>query len=268
MAKNTKHWMKVMATDGDRRAAREGRDPMEEGLAGFSWFENSKRIVRQKIKKTQETFGEEIGNSITSGVLAVYLLFMIPFAAVRAYVKAPDATAAIIDSMAVSLFVLFAFTANLFTTIYHSMKTGTAQKRVFRKLDHIMVYYAILGVYAPICLSLVGGAKGLGILIAEGALALFGTILMALTYPEKKTLSKIAVLLYLVMGLLGLFLLGTLHANSTPACFWLIIAGACSYIVGLFFYSGKQFKFSHMVWHLFSLAATVCHVIALVYFLR
>lgn len=267
MAKNNKHWEKLMATEGDAKIAKEGRDPMEEGLKGISWFQNSKRIVSAKIKKTQETFGEEIGNSVTAGVLALYLLFLLPFASVSAYIKAPEGMG-IIDSMATSAFVLFAFLANLFTTIYHSMKKGTHQKRVFRKLDNIMVYFAIFGVFAPICLSLVKGSLGLGILIAEGALAILGTLLTAIPHTENKTARKFAFLTYLVMGIVGIPLIKPLHAAASTACFWLIIAGVLAYIVGLFFYSGKKFKFSHMVWHLIVLGASACHVIAFVYLLR
>jgi len=156
----------------------------------------------------------------------------------------------------------------LFTTIYHFQKPGSLHKRVFAKLDHIMVYYSILGVFTPLCLSLVGGGLGIGILIAELALALLGTFLMIFMYPDNKIGTRFAVLVYAVMGILGLFILKPLHAAATPASFWLIISGTLVYVLGLFFYSGKKFKFSHMVWHLLVAVAEVCYVLALVYFFR
>ena len=85
MTKNSKHWKTMMARDIDRKVASEGRDPLEEGLEGLSWFETKKRNVKRRWEKTRETFGEEVGNSITSGVLCLYELFMLPFAAVLAY---------------------------------------------------------------------------------------------------------------------------------------------------------------------------------------
>ncbi|MBO4636283.1 MAG: hemolysin III family protein [Clostridiales bacterium] len=267
MAKNNKHWKNLMAREGDRKVAKEGRDPLEEGLEGLSWYENQKRIVKKRWNKTRETFGEEVGNSISAGVLAFYFLFMLPFASVRAYIHAPEGMG-LIDSFGVSAFLLTGFLANLFTTIYHLMKHGTPHKRIFRKLDHIMVYFAILGVYTPACLSLIGGGLGLGIVIAELALAIGGTLLMALCFPENKPLTKTAIAIYGVMGLLILFGIGRFHAAATTPCFWLLIAGACTYVVGLFFYSGKKFKFSHMVWHLLVVAASVCHILAYVYFFR
>ena len=267
MAKNTKHWEKMMSSESDRKVAKAGQDPLEVGLSEMSWFQRQTRKVKKTIEKTRETFGEEVGNSITSGVLAIYFLFMIPFASVHAFVKAPEGKE-IYDCFGVSFFLVFGFLASLFTTIYHFQKPGTLHKRVFAKLDHIMVYYAIVGVFAPICLSLIGGGLGLGILIAELALALLGTFLMIFMYPDNKIGSRFAVSIYIVMALLGLFILKPLHEAATTPSFWLIISGTLVYVVGLFFYSGKKFKFSHMVWHLLVAVANVCHILALVYFFR
>ena len=257
----------MMASDSDRKVAKSGQDPLEVGLSEMTWFQRQTRKVRNTIEKTRETFGEEVGNSVTSGVLALYLLFMIPFAAVHAYVKAPEGYA-VSDSIGVSAFMLFGFLASLFTTIYHFQKPGSIHKRVFAKLDHIMVYYAIFGVYSPVCLSLIGGTLGYGILIAELALALLGTFLMIFMYPDNKVGSRFAVLIYGIMAILIVFAFKPFHEAATPASFWLLISGTAAYIVGLFFYSGKKFKFSHMVWHLLVVAAYVCHVLALVYFFR
>ncbi|MBR3534095.1 MAG: hemolysin III family protein [Clostridiales bacterium] len=267
MAKNIKHWEKMMSSDSDRKAAKAGRDPLEMGLSEMSWFQRQTRRVKNTIEKTRETFGEEVGNSITAGVLALYLLIMLPYGAVRAYLHAPDGMSQV-DSLGVACFLFFGFLASLFTTIYHFQKPGSLHKRIFAKLDHIMVYFGVFGVFVPVCLSIVGGGLGLGILIAEFALALLGMFLMIFMYPDNKTGSRIAVMIYGIMGIIGLFILKPIHEAATAPCFWLLIAGTAVYAVGLFFYSGKKFKFSHMVWHLLVVAAQVCHVLSLVYFLR
>ena len=257
----------MMASSTDRKIAKEGRDPLEEGLEGLSWFENQKRVVKKRWNKTRETFGEEVGNSVTSGVVMAYILFMIPFASLHAYKSAPEGMGDI-DSFSVSAFMITAFLATLFTTVYHCTKHGTPQKRIFQKLDHIMVYFAIVGVFTPICLSLIGGGLGLGILIAEFCLAITGMFLMIFGYPENKGLTKAAVAIYPVMGIIGLFILKPLYLAATKPSFWLIVAGVITYIVGSVFYSGKKFKFSHMVWHILVAFAEVCHVLAFIYFLR
>lgn len=276
MAKNNKHWKNMMASSADQAASKEGIDPLEVGLEELSWFENQKRIAKKNWNKTRETFGEEVGNSISSGVLAIYLLFLIPFAAVTAYrngfgtVNPGEVTVIwtpIINYLSVSAFVITAFLASLFTTIYHCMKHGTPQKRIFHKLDRIMTYFAIFGVYAPMCLSLVKGTLGIVVLAIEFALAIFGMFFIIFGYPNNKGMTKVAIADYIVMGLLGLIFIKPLFAAASAACFWLIIAGAIVYAIGIFFYSGKNFKFSHMVWHILVVFATVCHVLAFVYFL-
>jgi len=267
MAKNNKHWKRMMASPADRKLAKEGIDPLEEGLEGLTWFENQKRVVKKSWNKTRETFGEEVGNSISSGVIMFYILMMTPFASLHAYKAAPEGMGDM-DSFTVSAFMITSFLAMLFTTIYHCTKHGTPQKRIFGKLDHIMVYYAILGAYAPICLSLIGGGLGLGIMIAQLCLAITGTFLTIFSNNERKALSKAATAVYAVMGIIGLFILKPLYHAATTASFWLIFSGTVTYLVGTVFYSGKKFKFSHMVWHILAALAMVCHLLAFVYFLR
>lgn len=267
MANNKKQWKSMMATTSDIEAEKEGIDSLETGLEGLSWIENSKRIVSTIRNKTRETFGEEIGNSISAGVLAFYILFMIPYASIRSYTNAPEGMARM-DFLSVSGFMITAFLANLTTTIFHVLKHDTIHKRVFRKLDHIMVYWAILGVLTPPLMSLVGGTAGIIIISLELAMAVSGTLFMVFGYPDIKGLTRVAKAIYGLMIIPPLFVLKTIITNGTPLCSYLLLGGTVIYIIGLFFYSGKKFKFSHMVWHILVVLATVCHVLALVYFLR
>ena len=99
MAKNTKFWKTHLAKSDDKKyAAATGEDPLEEGLKDLTWFENSRRAVKRGLHKTYETFGEEVGNSITTGVPALYLLGLLPFASINTYLTAaakPGATTCI-----------------------------------------------------------------------------------------------------------------------------------------------------------------------------
>ena len=78
----------LAGSDDKKHAAATGEDPLEEGLKDLTWFESSKRAVKRGLHKTYETFGEEVGNSITAGVPALYLLGLLPFAAINAYLSA------------------------------------------------------------------------------------------------------------------------------------------------------------------------------------
>ncbi|MBP0968994.1 MAG: hypothetical protein J5744_02510, partial [Oscillospiraceae bacterium] len=166
MAKNAKHWKTFVASNEDKKLKAEtGMDPLEEGLKDMGWFAQSKRIVAKGIKRTQETFGEEIGNSITAGVMALFLLCLIPFASVIAYVSEPvieggRGSTGTLAALSVSAFLITLFLSLLCSTIFHFMKHGTPQKRVMNKMNRIIVYYAILGAYSPICACLLPVVSG------------------------------------------------------------------------------------------------------------
>lgn len=84
------------------------------------------------------TFGEEVGNSISHGVMALLMLFFIPFASIYSY-----KIGGVIRAIGVSIFCICMFLMFLISTIYHSMAYKSEQKYIFRKLDHICIYLAI-----------------------------------------------------------------------------------------------------------------------------
>jgi len=272
MAKNAKHWKTFVASGDDRKLKAEtGMDPLEEGLKDMGWFANSKRIVAKGLKRTQETFGEEIGNSITAGVMALFLLCLIPFASIISYtgeavIEGGRGASGTMVALSVSAFLITLFLSLLISTIFHFMKHGTPQKRVMNKMNRIMVYYAILGAYSPICACLLPVVSGSVIWALEAACAIAGTLVTAITYPQSKTGNFFSKLIYVIMGWMILVQIRTFYHATTPLCFWLLISGALLYSVGLWFNFGKKFKFSHMVWHLFVLGASVLHVLGFVFF--
>ena len=84
-------------------------DPLEEGLADLKWSEEEKRKVKQ-----EESFGEEIGNATTHGVMAVFMLCILPYAAVHSYLTARSGNA-ILDSVTTSVFCIGTFLMFLMT---------------------------------------------------------------------------------------------------------------------------------------------------------
>ncbi len=272
MAKNTKFWKTHLAKSDDKKyAAATGEDPLEEGLKDLTWFENSRRAVKRGLHKTYETFGEEVGNSITSGVPALYLLGLLPFASINAYITAsakPGATQAsiVMSVIAVSAFIITLFLTLLFSTIYHFMKHGTPHKRVMNKINRSVAYFAILGAYTPICIHFMGVVSGAVLWALEAAMALAGVLVTALAYHTKVG-KGFSYFIYALMGWAIIFRIVEFYNSASHRCFWLLISGAIVYSVGIFFApSSRRFKFSHMVWHLFALAGVVLHVLGFVYF--
>ena len=247
MAKNAKHWKTFVASKEDKELkAKTGVDPLEEGLKDMGWFANSKRIVAKGIKRTQETFGEEVGNSITAGVMALFLLCILPFAAVDAYTSAPvmnndrPVPARELVVLSVSAFIITLFLSLLISTIFHFMK--------------------------HVCALILPVVSGSVIWALEAACAVAGTLVTAITYPQSKTGNVFSKLIYVIMGWMILARIFVFYNSTTKLCFWLIISGSIAYSVGLWFNFGKKFKFSHMVWHLFVLGASVLHLLGFVFF--
>ena len=117
------------------------------------------------------TFGEEVGNAVSHGVMAILTLLALPFAAVWAYVKSGGEA---LTAMSVSIFVVSICLMFLVSTLYHSMSPQSKHKAVFHILDHIFIYVAIAGSYTPVALDIIGGWQGVVIFIIQWVAVIFG----------------------------------------------------------------------------------------------
>ncbi|MDD3959346.1 MAG: hemolysin III family protein [Clostridiaceae bacterium] len=251
--------------DDKAEASASSEDSLEEGLKGLSLIESGKAVVSRFRRKTQ-SLGEEIGNSITHGVMAIFMLGILPYAAIRAYNRAPEGQEAL-DAFGTSVFVISVFLMFLSSTIYHSMARATKHKAVMNRIDHIMIFFAIAGTYTPICLSVIGGSWGLGLCIAQWALVIAGTLFKALAFSKSIRSYVFTIAIYLLMGWMVLLCLPLLKETASAATFWLIVAGGFCYTAGIVSFALK-FKFSHMVWHFLVDFGAICHLLAIVFFLR
>lgn len=265
MAKNQHFWKSILSNSEDIELENNDKDALEVGLEDLAWNEGKAKISKT-VKKTRQTLGEEIGNSVTHGVMAVFFLGMIPYAAIRAFTHAAEGKN-IIDPLGISIFMITNFLMFLASTWYHSTKHGTTHKYVTNKLDHCMLFVSIAGTYTPIWLSLIGGGVGLGFCIAQWVLVLTGILFKVLMYSKSKVSKIISGIVYVLLGWMIVFDITGFHAAATAPCFWLVLAGTICYTVGAIFFAGK-YKFAHMVWHFLMDFGAICHFIGLVYFLR
>ena len=145
------------------------------------------------------------------------------------------------------------------STLYHSTR-GRA-KDVLRKLDHCSIYLLIAGTYTPFTLVTLRGAWGW---------SLFGVIwgLAALGITQEAWLAKGAriysLIIYIVMGWLGVIAMEPLIAALTPTGFAWLAAGGVFYTGGIIFYAlDEKLRHGHGVWHLFVLAGSISHYLAI-----
>ena len=201
--------------------------------------------------------GEEIANSVSHGVgllAAVAAAPVLVFSAVHSGGAARIVGASV---FAVSMVLLY-----LTSTLYHALPRNRA-KRVFQVLDHAAIFLMIAGTYTPFTLGVLRGTWGWTLFGLVWGLALAGVVLTAVggaRYP------KIRVGLYLAMGWLILVAVKPLWLRMPSwGLFWLF-AGGIAYTAGVAFYAAKRICYSHFVWHLFVVAGTACHFIAVLRF--
>jgi hemolysin III len=169
------------------------------------------------------------------------------------------------DPWKIVSFSVYGFTLfSLYTisTLYHSVQ-GRA-KRIFRKLDHLSIYFLIAGTYTPFTLVTLRGVWGWTIFGIIWGLALFGLVLEALPQKGNRVLSMVV---YVLMGWLVLVALKPLLAALPTAGFlWLLVGGIC-YTGGLaFFFFDEKVRHFHGIWHLFVLAGSICHYLTILFY--
>lgn len=154
-----------------------------------------------------------------------------------------------------SVYGVTLFSLYTISTLYHSLR-GRA-KRIFRKLDHLSIYFLIAGTYTPFTLVTLRGAWGWTIFGIIWGLTALGLALEALPQKGNRILS---VGVYVLMGWMVVVALEPLLRALPLAGFgWLLLGGIC-YTGGLAFYLfDEKVPHFHGIWHLFVLAGSVCH---------
>ena len=203
------------------------------------------------------TLGEEIASSVIHGLgtaLSVAaLVLLVAFAA-----PTQDGFK-LAGAIVFGVTLVLAYTAS---TLYHGVPTPAA-KHVLKILDHCGIYLLIAGTYTPFCLVTLRGHNGLWLLGVVWGLAIVGMATEAFWAYRPRWLSA---LIFLGMGWLVLTSMDPLVANLAPAGLRLLVAGGLAYTVGTVFYVLQRVKYMHPVWHLWVLAGSVCHFLAVLLF--
>ena len=148
------------------------------------------------------------------------------------------------------------------STAYHSAQ-GKA-KAVLQRLDHLAIYLLIAGSYTPFCLVTLRGPWGWSLFGVVWALAALGMFLELIPKSEARVLS---VVIYATMGWIVLVAIAPLLEQLGKTGFFWLAAGGLAYTAGIFFYAfSKRFPSWHGIWHLFVLAGSTFHFIAISFF--
>ena len=154
----------------------------------------------------------------------------------------------------VTLVLLYSFSA-----LYHSLR-GRA-KNILRKLDHHSIYLLIAGSYTPFCLVTLRGPWGWSLLGVVWGLAVLGS-LQELRY--RSGARKLSLVIYVMMGWVALVAMFQLLHALGPSGFAWLVAGGFFYTIGIvFFVIDTRLTHAHGIWHLFVLAGSASHYVAI-----
>ncbi|MCL1958847.1 MAG: hemolysin III family protein [Spirochaetes bacterium] len=201
------------------------------------------------------TIGEEIANSVLHGIGALAAIAGLVFLNLKNSGVLGGHRAADMDIVSAVLFAVTMIGMFLISTLYHAIQLQSV-KRIFRKLDHSVIFIFIAGTYTPICLSGLRGAWGWSLFAVEWALALTGIILNIL---NSKTLKKIEITVYIMMGWAIIIGFVPLIHRVPVISVILLLAGGAAYTLGAVFYKKKSIKHTHVIWHTFVIIGAVCH---------
>ena len=203
----------------------------------------------------------EPGSAITLFIGCMMALFASVPLLINAGVSAGGRTFTAMLIFMLSMVLLYGASAT-----YHSVNLSGKPLRIFRKIDHMMIFVLIAGSYTPVCLIVLGGREGVTMLTVVWSIAIAGMLIKAFWITCPKWYSSI---LYIAMGWVCVFVFRELiHTLSVPAFCWLL-AGGIIYTVGGIIYAlklpifnAKHANFgSHEIFHLFVMAGSISHFI-------
>lgn len=220
-------------------------------------MESPSQQPEQSIDHAKQTLAEEIANAITHGLSAIAavvgLVVLVTFAS-----SGGDpwriVTFSIFGTCLVILYVA--------STCYHAVRPGPL-KRTLRVLDHSAIYLLIAGSYTPFMLVCLRGPWGWSLFCTVWVLAIVGTIYKCMSIARWPAFS---VGLYIGMGWLAIIAIKPmLELMPGGALVWLV-AGGVAYTAGVIFYVWEQLPFNHAIWHGFVSAGSVCHFLAVLWY--
>jgi hemolysin III len=215
-------------------------------------------IIRGIVVQTQSYhLAEEIVNAITHGLAALLSVAGLTLLVTLAWLQNDILKTISFAIYGTSLILLFSA-----STLYHALLNEKA-KNIFKLLDHCAIYLLIAGTYTPLMMVTLADDIGMQMLAVIWGIALLG-VLFKVKFGNKY--KKLSLATYFGMGLISLTVINKLNAQLATEGMILLALGGLIYGLGTIFYVQKSKKYSHAIWHVFVLAAAVCHFLMMLFY--
>ena len=197
-----------------------------------------------------QTRGEEIANGFTHALGAALGVAGLVILVTSAAMKGDPWKVVSFSVFGATLIILYTM-----STLYHFAKKERA-KKFLHILDHASIFLLIAGTYTPVALVTMRGPWGWSIFGIIWGIALVG-IILKIFYTGR--FNGLSTALYLAMGWLIVIALKPLLTLMPREGLYWFLAGGISYSLGTVFYSWKNLRYNHAVWHLFVMGGSACH---------
>ena len=212
-----------------------------------------KKNKRKMKSYRQQSYKEEKVNALTHGLGVLFALVAMPFLIKQAL----DFGA----NYAVTTVCIFGFgmlATYLSSTIYHSVQDPLKKHR-WHVCDHICIFLLIGGTYTPVIFRHIAFDDALFFMGTMWGIIALGIVFKLFFTNKYEWLSLI---LYVFLGWMLVFVAKPIAKTmSTDVLNW-ILYGSFAYMIGIVFYKWRSQKYSHAVWHVFTLAGTIAHFVA------
>lgn len=159
----------------------------------------------------------------------------------------------------VSMILLYSASAT-----YHSIMANEKIIKIFKRLDHSMIFVLITGSYAPFCLVALNGKVGMKLFLAVTICAVLGIIFKLCWVTCPKWLSSV---MYIGIGWFAIFAIYPMSQVLELPGLILLILGGVMYTIGGVIYAMKSKKIkigkfeNHEIFHIFIMLGSLCHFI-------
>ena len=196
---------------------------------------------------------DEIANALTHGLGAAAALaggaVLITLAAIHG------------DGWQLAGAIVFGITQLLLytaSTLYHAIQHPIAKGRL-KVFDHCAIYLLIAGTYTPFTLIGLRGPWGWGLFAAIWTIAMAGVVFKLF---HTGRFPRLSTALYVAMGWLVVVAIKPMLASIDAWTLGWLLAGGVFYTLGTYFYHRESIPYAHAIWHLFVIAGSVCHFVA------
>ena len=199
------------------------------------------------------------GSAITHGIAMILAAFAAAPLLLKAF-RGPNQN----HILSLAVFIISMILLYSASTLYHSLNLSEKSNLILRKLDHAMIFILIAGSYTPVCVIVIRGKTGWGLLALIWGIAIVGILLKMFYINCPHWLSSA---IYISMGWTCVLAFSPIVHNLPGPAFFLLLTGGIIYTVGGIIYALKLPLFnslhknfgSHEIFHLFVMGGSLCH---------